>query len=110
FAIMQRHPRIGVKIIERVRGLRDTLPIIESHHERIDGKGYPAGLCGDAIPLEARILEIADCFEAMTSDRPYRPAMETEQALQMLIRGRGTHWDAQMVDVFVDLMRREEDE
>lgn len=110
FAIMQRHPRIGVKIIERVRGLRDTLPIIESHHERIDGKGYPAGLCGDAIPLEARILAIADCFEAMTSDRPYRPAMETEQALQMLIRGRGTHWDAQMVDVFVDLMRREEDE
>ena len=110
FKIMQRHPRIGVKIIERVRGLRETLPIIEAHHERIDGKGYPAGLSGDDIPVEARILAIADCFEAMTSDRPYRPAMETERALDVLLRGRGTHWDAHMVDIFAELIRREEDE
>jgi len=110
FAIMQRHPRIGVKIIERVRGLRAALPIIEAHHERVDGGGYPAGLRGEQIPVEARILAIADCFEAMTSDRPYRPAMETERALQQLLRGRGTHWDAKMVDAFVALVRREERE
>lgn len=109
FAIMKRHPRIGVKIIERVRGLRETLPIIESHHERYDGTGYPAGLAGERIPLEARILAIADSFEAMTADRAYRPAMDTERALQILLKGRGTHWDSQMVDAFVALVRREGD-
>ncbi|NJN16940.1 MAG: response regulator [Oscillochloris sp.] len=108
FLIMQKHPRIGVKIIERVRGLRATLPIIESHHERWDGKGYPAGLQGEEIPLGARILAIADSFEAMTSNRPYRPAMATERALDTLIRGREIHWDTRLVDVFVALIRSNE--
>jgi HD-GYP domain-containing protein (c-di-GMP phosphodiesterase class II) len=110
FAVMKRHPAIGVKIIERVNGLRATLPIIEGHHERVDGKGYPHGLKGDAIPLEARILAIADSFEAMTADRAYRPAMETERALKILLDGRGTHWEASLVDRFVDLIRREGDQ
>ncbi|HMQ35456.1 MAG TPA: response regulator [Chloroflexaceae bacterium] len=107
FAIMRRHPQIGVKIIERVRGLRRTLPIIEAHHERWDGKGYPHGLAGEAIPLEARILAIADSFEAMTADRAYRPAMAAEEALAILLRGRGTAWDADLVELFVELIRRE---
>lgn len=107
FAIMRRHPQIGVKIIERVRGLRQTLPIIEAHHERWDGKGYPHGLAGEQIPLEARILAIADSFEAMTADRAYRPAMATEEALAILQRGRGTAWDPDLVDRFVELIRRE---
>lgn len=107
FTVMQTHPRIGVKIIERVRGLRPTLPIIEAHHERYDGKGYPHGLQGEQIPLEARILAIADSFEAMTADRAYRPAMETERAVQILLRGRGEQWDAELVDVFVQLIREE---
>lgn len=107
FEIMKRHPRIGVKIIERVRGLRATLPIIESHHERVDGKGYPMGLRGEEIPIEARILAIADAFEAMTADRAYRPAMETEQALQILLNGRGTHWQADLVERFVEMIRSE---
>jgi putative nucleotidyltransferase with HDIG domain len=107
FAVMQGHPRIGVKIIEQVRGLRDTLPIIESHHERWDGAGYPNGLRGEEIPLAARILSIADAFEAMTADRAYRPAMAAEQAIEILLRGRGAAWDAALVDLFVALVRRE---
>ncbi len=107
FAIMRRHPQIGVKIIERVGGLRQTLPIIEGHHERWDGKGYPHGLAGEAIPIEARILAIADAFEAMTADRAYRPAMATEEALDLLERGRGSSWDPDLVEAFVALIRRE---
>ncbi|NTW04101.1 MAG: response regulator [Oscillochloris sp.] len=107
FEVMKRHPAIGVKIIERVHGLRATLPIIEGHHERIDGKGYPRGLKGADIPLEARILAIADSFEAMTADRAYRPAMETERALQILLDGRGTYWESELVERFVELIRRE---
>jgi HD-GYP domain-containing protein (c-di-GMP phosphodiesterase class II) len=110
FAVMKRHPAIGVKIIERVHGLRATLPIIESHHERWDGKGYPRGLAGDRIPIEARILAIADSFEAMTADRAYRPAMETERALKILLDGRGTYWEAELIDRFVALIRREGDQ
>ena len=107
FEVMKGHPRIGVKIIERVSGLRPTLPIIEAHHERYDGKGYPNGLKGEAIPLEARILAIADAFEAMTADRAYRRAMPIEQALEILLRGRGHAWEPTLVDLFVALLRRD---
>lgn len=107
FAVMQQHPRIGVRIIERVSGLRAVLPIIESHHERYDGSGYPQGLAGEDIPLEARILAIADAFEAMTADRAYRPAMTPEQALEVLLRGRGSAWDPHLVERFVEIYRRE---
>jgi putative nucleotidyltransferase with HDIG domain len=106
-ALMCRHPQIGVKIIEGVRGLRATLPIIESHHERWDGQGYPNRLAGEAIPLEARILAIADSFEAMTADRAYRAAMEPDAALAILARGRGIQWDPQLVDRFIELIERE---
>lgn len=107
FAVMQQHPRIGVRIIERVSGLRAVLPIIESHHERYDGGGYPQGLAGEDIPLEARILAIADAFEAMTADRAYRPAMAPEKALEVLLRGRGSAWDPHLVERFVEIYRRE---
>jgi putative nucleotidyltransferase with HDIG domain len=106
-AQMRAHPEIGIRILEQIRGLRDILPIIAAHHERIDGTGYPYGLRGDEIPLGARILAVADAFEALTADRAYRPALSPEQALQILQEGRGTHWDAQVVDVFVRLMQRE---
>ncbi|MCX7861361.1 MAG: HD-GYP domain-containing protein, partial [Chloroflexus sp.] len=80
---MRRHPRIGVRILEQIRGLRDVLPIIAAHHERVDGSGYPLGLRGDEIPLGARILAVADAFEALTADRAYRAAVDPEQALQI---------------------------
>jgi putative nucleotidyltransferase with HDIG domain len=108
-ATMCHHPQIGVKIIEGVRGLRETLPIIESHHERWDGQGYPNGIAGEAIPLEARILAIADAFEAMTADRAYRSAMEPFEALGILSRGRGVQWDPHLVDRFIELIQREGD-
>jgi putative nucleotidyltransferase with HDIG domain len=107
FNVMKAHPEIGVKIIERVRGLQATLPIIKAHHERIDGGGYPYGLAGKTIPLEARILSIADAFEAMTSNRAYRPAMPVEDALTVLEAGRGNKWDVGLVDRFITLIRQE---
>ncbi|MFV9506648.1 MAG: HD domain-containing phosphohydrolase [Oscillochloridaceae bacterium umkhey_bin13] len=107
FAMMSLHPQIGVRIIEQVGGLHPTLPIIAAHHERWDGQGYPCGLAGEAIPLEARILAIADAYEAMTANRAYRPAMRSEEALGILLRGRGVQWDPHLVDQFVALIRHE---
>ncbi len=107
FAQMRLHPQIGVNILAQIRGLRDILPLIAAHHERVDGNGYPSGLQGEQIPLGARILAVADAFEALTADRAYRPAMDPDQALQMLQRGSGHHWDATVVEAFVRLMRRE---
>lgn len=104
---MRRHPQIGVRILEQISGLRDILPIIAAHHERFDGTGYPYGLKGEEIPFEARILAVADTFEALTADRAYRSAMSPEAALQIIQDGRGTHWDPQVVDAFLRLMRRE---
>ena len=104
---MRRHPQIGVRILEQISGLRDILPIIAAHHERFDGTGYPYGLKGEEIPFEARILAVADTFEALTADRAYRSAMSPEAVLQIIQDGRGTHWDPQVVDAFLRLMRRE---
>jgi HD-GYP domain-containing protein (c-di-GMP phosphodiesterase class II) len=75
-----------------------------AHHERPDGTGYPAGLAGSAIPLEARILAVADAFEAMTSHRVYRSAMTPDQARDELVRGSGTQFDAQVVEAFVRVL------
>lgn len=109
YEIMKKHPTIGARILNKVHGLRAAIPIVEAHHERMDGNGYPNGLSGDQLPLEARILAIADTFEAMTANRAYRAALDIEQALQVLIKGKGTKWDAQLVDVFVELIRAEGD-
>ena len=84
--------------------IRDRLNIVEDHHERIDGKGYPNGLKGDQIPDEAKIISIADTFDAMTSKRTYRNSLTTEQALEELKRCRGTQFDPHMVDTFIDLI------
>lgn len=107
YIAMKGHPVIGASIVEGIRSLREALPIIRSHHERIDGRGYPEGLLGDAISLEARVLAVADAFEAMTSDRAYRKGMPVEIALQTLVNGRGVQWDAGLVDTFVTLIQRE---
>lgn len=107
FAIMRQHPQIGANIVRGVQALNETLPIIEGHHERIDGRGYPSGLMGEQLTLETRILSVADAFDAMTSNRAYRAAMSTEAALNILINGKGKEWDAWLVDVFVDLIRSE---
>jgi putative nucleotidyltransferase with HDIG domain len=105
--IMRAHAVIGVEIVRGIKALRAVLPIIRHHHERIDGVGYPDGLRGDQIPLEARIMAIADAYDTMTSDRAYRRAMSQEEAVAELQCGRGTQWDADLIDRFIDLLNVE---
>ena len=81
--------------------LADLVPVIAAHHERLDGSGYGQGLAGDAIPLEARILAVADAYDAMTSERPYRAAMSHEAAADQLLQGCGTQFDDEVVAAFL---------
>jgi putative nucleotidyltransferase with HDIG domain len=107
YAIMQTHPTIGADILRKIKALRDVIPIIECHHERMDSRGYPRRLGGLQIQEEARVVAIADAYDAMTSHRAYRKAMQSEQAFQILMKGRGTHWDGPFVEVFVEMINRE---
>jgi putative nucleotidyltransferase with HDIG domain len=106
-AIMQQHPKIGADILRHIKALREVIPLIECHHERMDGRGYPMGRPGAQLSDEVRILSIADAFDAMTTDRAYRKAMSKEQSFQILRDGRNTHWDGALVDTFIDMMIRE---
>ncbi len=96
--IMMAHAQIGAEIVAGVRVLAPLSPVIRHHHERWDGAGYPDRLAGSAIPLEARIVAVADAFDAITTDRPYRAARTTDEALEELRRGAGKHFDPQVVD------------
>jgi putative nucleotidyltransferase with HDIG domain len=100
------HPLLGVRILESVRQLRDIIPFIRHHHERFDGGGYPDRLAGDDIPLEARILAVADAYEAMTSNRPYRKARSSREAVEEIRRGAGSQFDPQVVQVFQAAFQR----
>jgi HD-GYP domain-containing protein (c-di-GMP phosphodiesterase class II) len=97
---MRRHPVDGAEIVSRIESLRDNLPIVRSHHERIDGKGYPDGLASDDIPLAARIVAVADTFDAMTTSRPYRTALAHEVAAQEIARHGGVQHCATVVAAF----------
>jgi len=99
---MKRHPETGVEILAKFPAYRHGRELVLAHHERIDGLGYPRGLAGAAIALGARIIAVADSWDAMTSDRPYRKALEAEVALAELLRGRGTQWDSSVVDAFAE--------
>ena len=100
--IMKQHPVIGAeKVLEPNEALRDLIPIVKYHHERIDGKGYPEQLKGDKIPLAARIVSVADAYHALISDRPYRKGMPVEKACEILQMGSGTQWDADLVRHFI---------
>jgi len=101
---VRRHPEIGAHILESVHYLEDIVPVIQSHHERVDGTGYGEGLRGDAIPLQARILAVADTFDAMTSQRPYRSAMPRSEALREIAAGAGSQFDPKTVDAFLAVM------
>jgi HD-GYP domain-containing protein (c-di-GMP phosphodiesterase class II) len=100
---MDLHPLIGESILRPIELLRPLLPGVRSHHEHYDGTGYPDGLRGDAIPIEARIMAVADAFDAMTSDRPYRKALSEQAALDELRRNAGTHFDPRVVAAFEEI-------
>ncbi len=103
---IKRHPQIGADIIRPIQYLRGIIPYIFYHHERWDGKGYPSGIKGDEIPIGARIIAIADVFQALTSDRPYRKAYSYETAVKIMKSGAGTQFDPKIVDVFLKLLQR----
>lgn len=105
FELMRKHPLIGVRILQGIEFLDESLPIIKHHHERVDGNGYPDGLSDSEIPFGARILAIADTFDAMVTDRPYRKAVSEEDAIQEIIRNKGSQFDSELVDVFVKLYK-----
>jgi putative two-component system response regulator len=99
--IIQQHPITGERICRPLRSLRAVLPIIRRHHERWDGSGYPDGLAGDAIPLGARILQVVDVFDALTTNRPYRQALSWPEGLEVLEEEtRGGWWDPRIVQAF----------
>ena len=105
-AIMRRHPVVGEKICEPLRTFGAVLPIIRHHHERFDGSGYPDGLRGDDIPLTARVLQLADVYDALTTDRPYRKADTQEVALEIMAKeaSRGW-WDRALLEDFTTMIR-----
>jgi HD-GYP domain-containing protein (c-di-GMP phosphodiesterase class II) len=103
FAVMQKHPEIGVRILAGVRQIRDLLPGVMHHHERMDGRGYPEGRSGEDIPLLGRIICIADCFDAMTTNRTYRAAMPLPVAVAEVRRCAGTQFDPALAEVFLKL-------
>jgi cyclic di-GMP phosphodiesterase len=105
--IMREHPTIGAHIVEPIRFLAGAVDIVRSHHERWDGSGYPMGLRHEEIPLAARVFAIADCFDAMTNDRPYRRAMAVEEAVEEIVRGACTQFDPDVVQIFLELVERE---
>ena len=102
-AEIREHPTLGAKILLRLAAFRGAIPYVLYHHERWDGTGYPTGRSGEQIPVEARVLAIADAFDAMTSDRPYRRALSHEEALAEVERCAGTQFDPEIVEIFVDL-------
>jgi putative nucleotidyltransferase with HDIG domain len=103
---MQHHPVVGAQMLKGVAALRPALPYILFHQERYDGKGYPFGFAGEEIPVEGRLLAVADTFDAMTSDRPYRDALSIEEALAEIVRNRGTQFDPEMVDALIGVHKR----
>jgi HD-GYP domain-containing protein (c-di-GMP phosphodiesterase class II) len=102
-AEIREHPTLGAKILLRLAAFRGAIPYVLYHHERWDGTGYPTGRSGEEIPVEARVLAIADAFDAMTSDRPYRRALSHDEALAEVERCAGTQFDPELVEIFVDL-------
>ncbi len=102
FAIIKRHPVVGYEVLSHIEQLHEALPGIRHHHERMDGSGYPDGLKGEEVPLAARIIAVADVYDALTSTRSYRPAMPVSKALEIMRAGEGRHFDSQVLHLFLE--------
>ena len=97
---MKKHSMIGSRIVQNIKQMHNVVPGIRHHHEEFDGTGYPGKLSGTKIPVIARIIAVADCFDAMTTDRPYRKGLPIQTALDELNKMRGTQFDGKVVDAF----------
>jgi len=101
FHIIKRHSNMGAEIIEHIRQLKEIIPGVKYHHEQVDGKGYPDGLRGEDIPILAKIVAVSDTYDAMTTDRPYRKAVDKKMAIDELKRCSGTQLDKEVVEAFI---------
>jgi HD-GYP domain-containing protein (c-di-GMP phosphodiesterase class II) len=106
WAVMRRHPEFAYQLLWPIEYLRPAIPIPYSHHEWWNGEGYPQGLNGAEIPLPARIFAVIDVWDAMRSDRPYRPAIAEDEVRAYLQNSKGTHFDGQVVEAFFELLQR----
>jgi putative nucleotidyltransferase with HDIG domain len=108
YAVVKRHPELGVRLLRELGGFGDAvLRLVRDHHERLDGTGYPNGLCGSEIPLDVRILGVCDVYDALISTRAYREAWSHDQAIALLHDGAGTEFDARCVEALVHVLGRE---
>ena len=107
YALMKKHPEYGWAVLRHVPGMERASLMILHHHESFDGRGYPAGLKTDEIPIGSRIVSVIDAFDAMVSSRPYRAGLPLEEAERRLIEARGTQFDPDVVDSFLPLARAE---
>jgi HD-GYP domain-containing protein (c-di-GMP phosphodiesterase class II) len=106
---MQDHVKIGIRILEPIAAFREALPIVAQHHEWFDGSGYPNHLAGEEISLQARIFAVADVYDALTSDRPYRKGVPRQQTMQMIREKSGTQFDPKVVEVFMRMNTEQRD-
>lgn len=106
FAVMKTHVQHGVEILDRLSWLDRAADVVRYHHEKFDGSGYPNGLAGKAIPITARVFAIADVFDALVSERPYKRMLSLEETLQIMIDGRGSHFDPELLDLFTAMAAR----
>ncbi|WP_413896472.1 HD-GYP domain-containing protein [Rhodoferax sp.] len=103
FSVMKAHVQLGIDIIAKSNWLNDAGDVIEFHHERFDGRGYQHRLRGDSIPLVARLFDIVDVFDALTSRRPYKEPVPLQEAVRILAEGRGSHFNPRLLNVFQDM-------
>jgi HD-GYP domain-containing protein (c-di-GMP phosphodiesterase class II) len=106
-AIVRRHPEVGATLLRDLPILRRGIPVVLTHHERVDGGGYPHGLSGNAIPIDGRVFQIADAYDAIRNDRPYRKGRSDEDARGEMARHAGLQFDRELLAIFADIPARE---
>ena len=106
--LIEKHPSLGAEILEPIKEFKNISLGVKYHHERYDGKGYPCGLTGEKIPLIATIISVADAYDAMTSDRPYRKGLEKAEAIKEIISNKNKQFSPIVVDAFLEAVYRNE--
>jgi len=106
FAEIKKHPQTGANILRPIKFMHDVIPLVLYHHERWDGKGYPVGLKGEDIPIGARIISVADVYQALTANRPYRKALPKNKAIEIIKKGSGTQFDPAVVNQFLEFIQK----